>query len=214
MLPFTPILTIVGRFLHGFHFIIRSIMYSELSRIYSYEESQQKIPTILAGLSIGYCIGPLSNILFTRVDFWLGNLHFTYGNATSLPLIVLSIILLTLHSFFTHNVSLECKPNISASSQSETDDFLRGRTKERCGMFERVREMMCCEYMLLLFMSFHSGFGITLFPRIVPLVVQDLQYTDDVVNYCYLGFGLFGIVVSAVLAKVIKFSNSRVWLIF
>ena len=38
MLPFSPLLLLIGRFLHGFHFVIRSIMYSELTRMFSEQE--------------------------------------------------------------------------------------------------------------------------------------------------------------------------------
>ena len=206
MLPFSPLFKLAGRFLHGFHFVIRSIMYSELSRMFCEEEVHQKIPAFLTALSLGYCMGPVSNMVFVKVDVWVGGLHVTYGNSASLPLLLLSILQISLLIFCTHNVSREYDVK---SEETQVQRILSntGTEGEGRSLVQRFRDMLCADYLLLLAMSFHSGFGITLFPRIIPLVVERLALDQDVVNFSYLGFGVAGTFISLILVKLKLSSN-------
>ena len=155
MIPFSPVLIVIGRFLHGFHFIIRSIVYSEFTRIFSEAEVHQKIPAFLTGLSIGYCMGPLTNMLFLRVDFWLGAVHMTYGNASSIPLLLLSVVQISLLVFCSHNISMEydLKGDETQVQRMLSDDNQTEKQPEKQTLLQHIKDIMCVEYMLLLFMS-------------------------------------------------------------
>ena len=66
------------------------------------------------------------------------------------------------------------------------------------------------EFLMLMVMSLHSGFGITIFPRILPLVVQHLGYSMNIVNYYFFGFAMFGTVISLLMTSL-KLTNAELF---
>ena len=118
MLPFSPYLLIIGRFMNGFIPTTRPVMFAEISRSYSCEQLQTKLPLMGAMCNFGYAIGPLLAMMFTKVDVWIGKLHLGYGNANGLLLLVLTVIQMIILSIFTHNISDEY--DLKAEEQSKS----------------------------------------------------------------------------------------------
>ena len=200
MLPFSPFCVFAGRFLQGFNFILRSVIYAEFNRIFHEEEVHKTIPAFLTGISVGYLLGPLSNMMFVNTDFWIGKLHIVYGNAAAFPLLVLSASQIILLTSVTYNVSKEH----DIKEEMEVKEFnWQDREEETNSFFDLLKSIFHCkEYVLLLIMSLHSGAGITVYPRVLPLVVQKLQFTDQVLNICFFGIGLLGTIIALLCSRL------------
>lgn len=184
ILPFSPLFPLAGRFFHGFNFIIRSLVYSEMARCYPSEEVQQKIPGYLLGISLGHFVGPLINMMFYNTDIWFGKLHLKYGNTSSIALLFLSAIQIVLVSIFVSDSSKEYDLKSHETSTSEYNVVSENRRHSSSLSGFKA------EIALMLLMSFHSGFGIVLYPRIIPLVIAKLRESQNTVNFIFVGFGL------------------------
>ena len=200
MLPFSPMFPTAGRMLHGCNFIIRSLMYSELSRSYPSDEVQQKIPAFLIGISLGQTIGPFVNMIFLKIDFWVGKLHFMYGNSPSLSLVLFSTIQIFLITFCSHDLSKEydLKLHETQPEYTEKPSAVENRRYWNLSLkcFPRI------EVIVMMIMSFHSGFGIVFFPRIIPLIVEGLGYNPNEVNWVFFGFGISGVFFTLAITKM------------
>ena len=106
MIPLSPLFVLAGTCFYGSGFVLRSLMTSELLRVYENDEVQGKI--LITGIvyGVGEMIGPLLVKLFEKIDFRLGGIHFTFCNIPSLVLIGLTIVRIIASYFFVHDVSL------------------------------------------------------------------------------------------------------------
>ena len=107
MLPFSPYLLALGRFLDGFVLTSRVVTTAEVSRSYPGEELQRKLPLCSFSRLFGLAIGPVIAIAFVDTDFTLWKFHFTWGNTCALFLLGLKVLQTIFVIAFTSNVSKE-----------------------------------------------------------------------------------------------------------
>lgn len=124
ILPFSPYFILVGRFLSGFKGTLRPIMTAEMARSYASDELQKKLPLFAVFSLIGYASGPIVTFLFTRVDFWIGYLHMSWGNTCSFVLLILTIVQIFIVVFFVQNLSQEYDLKDNETKQIKREELM------------------------------------------------------------------------------------------
>ena len=82
IIPSSPIYASCGSFFQGFIIIARPLIVGEVAR--SYDEVQHKIPLLTSAYLLGMSIAPAFAAIFSKTNFWIGNIHITYGNVSGL----------------------------------------------------------------------------------------------------------------------------------
>lgn len=106
-LHFSPWLLILGRSIASVGFSQRSIVMGEMARCYTPEDLTKKVSLLSMVFSFGFLSAPGMNILFEPVDFYIGNLHITFANASGLYVSVIFIVAQIISYFFIHDLSKE-----------------------------------------------------------------------------------------------------------
>ena len=173
-----PNCTIAGSILTGAAYIQRSAISSEILRVYPEDEVQVRYTLTLVSYGIGDALGPLCAKLLEGTDFWVGRLHITYGNSICLVLITFSILRLILTIFFAHNLSLEFDLKAVEQNEGTCVDMERS-------YLDRMKAVFSVDILLLFAHQAYSGFWSWLLPRLLPLMIETLDYNKTVLDMCY-----------------------------
>ena len=106
-LPFSPWLLVVGHFISGSGGSIRAVIYGELARCHSDEKISSKLSLMAIATGIGSMIGPVINIAFASVDFWILEWNITYENMAGIYVTILFTIAQGLACLFAYDLSKE-----------------------------------------------------------------------------------------------------------
>lgn len=98
---------IIGSFILGFRYSLRSIMVAEIARSYPQNEVAKKLPLFSNFYYVGLCPTVVILIFFEKVDINIGGLHIQYGNINAIFIIFMTVIIQTLAVFYVHDLSKE-----------------------------------------------------------------------------------------------------------
>ena len=209
ILPFSPFLLLGGRILQGLNYTVRSIMISETARSYSDEELLKKINSLFLCKILGEFFGSLINMIFHNVDFWIGSLHFTYGNIPSLSLVFLfsiQIVLTICYSYdLSHDFDVKSKKTTLLDAESTPTD-----RKIITSWMDGLKNIPYLKVAILLAMTFQSGGQLIIFPRILPVIIQNLGYNDNIVNVYLAGVSVTNMIIVLLMIKL-EVSNAEVY---
>ena len=184
IIPHPPFIPIFGITLVGFVFVIEVIINSEILRSYTRDEIPGKLLELLIAYGIGETVGPIIVKLLDKVDFWIGSLHIMYFTMPCLILVIFSIIKLILMYFFVHDISREHELNVNESQAEETG------TREitiSMSWWNKLISTFGIDAILLLVQQFYTGLLTSLYPRLIPLIMDTLRYNNLAVDLCYIG---------------------------
>ena len=208
VLPFSPYYAILARFFYGFNIIVRTVITSEVFHSYTDKELQQKLTSMAIGVFFGGAIGSVTSFMFSKVDFWIGFLHITYGNICSVPIFILTNIQLLLIIVISYDVSNEY--DIKTSDMGLTNSMLNKyrQSDSDCSNNDR-KNTTKFDYIFLLCLAFYYGIWVQLPIHLLPLVIERLGYPKEVVSILFLGYSILNIITMLVIERI-KFSNNAV----
>ena len=187
MIPSSPFFPIFGITLQGFVFVLRVIINSEILRIYKNDEIPGRLLTLMIAYGFGETIGPIFVKLLDKVDFWVGSLHIMYFTMPCLVLVTFSIIKLILMYFFVHDISRLYGLNVNETLAVET-----GKSDVSISMswWHKLISTFGIDAILLLVQQFYTGLVTSLFPRLIPLIMNTLRYNNLAVDLCFIGMSV------------------------
>ncbi|XP_047140587.1 uncharacterized protein LOC124815820 [Hydra vulgaris] len=106
-LHFSPYFLIGGRIIAGFGGSLKSVVYSETIRIYSASETSSKLSILSVMYNLGFTIGPVFNLFFKNINFFIGGLQLRYVNFPGFFLGFLCLFMEIITVTMVHNVSKE-----------------------------------------------------------------------------------------------------------
>ena len=107
--PFSSLFPLSGRILSGFGAGLRAVIYGEIGRVYDTANVSRCIAITSIGSLVGYTLGPMVNILFANVDFYIGDWHINYTNMPGVYMTIICFINQFILFFMVHDLSLEFK---------------------------------------------------------------------------------------------------------
>lgn len=200
--PLSPYLALSGRFLVGFSKLLQPLIVGEIARSYDRKLVGRKIPLCNVLFHIGKGLGPLVAIGFTSVDFWIGNIHVTYGNISALCLLLLAIILQFGILLFHYDISHEY--DMKGAEEDRVCELYN-----ECGSDDQnssaldviVKLIINFDTLLILCLGFISSMWSKAAKLVIPIIVtENLHYHINIANISF--------VACAVLTGVIVFTLS------
>ena len=105
--PFSSLFPLSGRIMSGFGAGLRAVIYGEICRVYDKQNVSRYIAIITIGAMVGYTLGPMVNILFKNVDFYIGDWHINYTNMPGIYMTIICFINQVILFFMVHDLSQE-----------------------------------------------------------------------------------------------------------
>lgn len=209
VIPFSPYYAMAARFFFGFNLILRSVITSELFHSYSDNELQQKITLMSLGVFIGEAIGSLTSFFFVNVEFSLGIIDFTFGNVCGIPIFLMTIIQLLLIIGVSYDVSNEY--DLKPGEMGLNNNLLAANRQAvaECSTNER-KSSPKFDYIFLLWFAFYCGVWIQLPIRLLPLVIENIEYPKGVVPILFLGYSILNIIILLMVVRI-KFTNQAIY---
>ena len=207
IIPFSPYYAMVARFLYGFNLILRSVITSELFHSYTDNELQQKVTLMSLGVFLGEAAGAIISFLLLKTDFWIGSIHVTYGNVCSLPISVMTLIQLLLIVAMSHDVSSEY--DLNPSTTGVNNNMLYRHSVNDCTVSDR-KNVPKFDFVFLLCLAFYCGVWIQLPIRLLPIIVEQIEYPRGVVTILFLGYSILNIMILLMVVRV-KFTNDAIF---
>ena len=215
---------IIGSFLLGFRFPLRSIMVAEIARSYPADEVTRKLPLFSNFYYVGLCPTVVILILFEKVDINIGGLHIQYGNINAIFIIATAVIIQVLAVFYVHDLSKEydlkqeestqyeeCAYEENEMAEIENNGEKRGFLVENeFGHFENVKRLFTSfDVVLSYFLTFLFGYAELTMLKYIPIVViTKLEYRIIVLNIGLLINSLMSIAIIVFLVRVYITSES------
>ena len=215
---------IIGSFLLGFRFPLRSIMVAEIARSYPADEVTRKLPLFSNFYYVGLCPTVVILILFEKVDINIGGLHIQYGNINAIFMIAMAVIIQVLAVFYVHDLSKEydlkqeestqyekCAYEENEMAEIENNGEKRGFLVEKeFGHFENVKRLFTSfDVVLSYFLTFLFGYAELTMLKYIPIVViTKLEYRIIVLNIGLLINSLMSIAIIVFLVRVYITSES------
>ena len=215
---------IIGSFLLGFRFPLRSIMVAEIATSYPADEVTRKLPLFTNFLYVGLCPTVVILILFEKVDINIGGLHIQYGNINAIFIIAMTVIIQVLAVFYVHDLSKEydleqeestqyekCAYEENEMAEIENNGEKRGFLVENeFGHFENVKRLFTSfDVVLSYFLTFLFGYAELTMLKYIPIVViTKLEYRIIVLNIGLLINSLMSIAIIVFLVRVYITSES------
>ena len=198
IIPSSPWFPIFGMTLFGVVLVFNVIVYSEILRVYKNDEIPGKLSLIMIAYSLGEITGPIIVKLLDKVDFWVGSLHIMFFTMPSVIVVIFSIIKLILMFFFLHDISRKHKLNVNEPQAEET-----GTSEITIPMswFHKLISTFGVDAILLLFQQFYSSYFTTLYPRLIPLIMDTLGYNNLDVDLCFIAVSVFITIFSFIVIK-------------
>ena len=195
LIPILPLFPFAGKTLLGTAFILNGLMNSEILRAYDYDEIQGQYTMALFACGVGETIGILCVKLLEKVDIWIGGLHIIYGNMPSLVLLCFTIIKLVLTFFFVHDLSLEYDLKAHNMHSMQSESYSRN-------IVYKLHDTFGVDAYVLLAEQFFTSFFTSMPPRLIPLIMQTLQYDYLAVDICFIGVSVSMMLVSLTIKKM------------
>ena len=198
IIPSSPFIPIFGITLVGFVFVIGVIINSEILRNYRKDEIPGKLFELLIAYGFGETIGPLIVKLLDKVDFWIGSLHIMYLTMPCLILVIFSMINLILIYFFVHDISRKHELNVNESQAEET-----GTSGITISMswWDTLTSTFGIDAIFLLVQQFYTGLLTSLYPRLIPFIMDTLRYNNLAVGLCFIGMSVSIMIISFIAKK-------------
>ena len=198
ILPSSPFFPIFGVTLQGFAFVLKVIINSEILRVYKNDEIPGKLFVLMFAYGFGETIGPIIVKLLDKVDFWVGSLHIMYFTMPCLILLIFSIIKLILMYFFVHDISREHELNVNETEAEET-----GTSEITISMswWDKLISTFGIDAILLLVQQFYTGLLTSIYPRLIPFIMDTLRYNNLAVDSCFIGASVSIMVISFIAKK-------------
>ena len=184
IIPTSPYWAVTGQALQGFTILLKPLMASEIVRSYHSRELQCKLPILSSAEQLGFAVTPALMTLFVKTDFWIGNIHITYGNVSGIILLAFNVAIQVTVIFMAYDLSREFDVK-----QHEENMIVIGDTSEENSrsikeilknIFTRIDPIF-----VMLFSFYVSFFDISTF-RILPmLILQNLGYNTNTINVCF-----------------------------
>ena len=150
-----------------------------MHRVYAQNEIQNVFLVIMIGYTAGDISGPMIVKLLEDVDFWIGDLHITYGNVPCVVLLSLYTLMFATACFCTHDLSKEFDLK-AANSTNGTQVSSLSSFRKYCGrdaLYLYVRQLF-------------TGM-IMIYPlRTFPLLIDALRYTKTILAVVLIGASL------------------------
>ena len=201
----SPFFPLCGTILQGSNYILLSLMTSEIFRVYEADETQDQIVKWQLAHGIGEIVGPIGVILLENIHFDVGELHFMYGNVFVLPLFIMTLVRLFLSYHFVHDLSIELdlkRKNHQQALHNAMDKCSNNSdySEESNAKLTDLRRYMSTDIYILLIQQLVSAcLCSSILTRLIPLIVDDLQYSNLVVQLSFCSASLFDIIISTVL---------------
>ena len=221
MLYYSAWYPIIGSFLLGFRFPLRSIMVAETARSYSEDEVSRKLPLFSNFYYVGLCPTVVILLFFEKVDIHIGGFHIRYGNINAIFIIVMTIIIQVLAVFYAHDLSMEYdlkQEEATQSKKSEYEEIKMVKNEERKGLlvenrFGHLKNMKrlftSFDVVLSYFLTFLFGYAELTMLKYIPIVVlTKLNYSIIVLNIGLLANSLLSIAIIVFLVRVYVTSKS------
>ena len=221
MLYYSAWYPIIGSFLLGFRFLLRSIMVAEIARSYSEDEVSRKLPLFSNFYYVGLCPTVVILLFFEKVDIHIGGFHIQYGNINAIFIIVMTIIIQVLAVFYAHDLSMEYdlkQEEATQSKKSEYEEIKMVKNEERKGLlvenrFGHLKNMKrlftSFDVVLSYFLTFLFGYAELTMLKYIPIVVlTKLNYSIIVLNIGLLANSLLSIAIIVFLVRVYVTSKS------
>ena len=222
MLYYSAWYPIIGSFLLGFRFPLRSIMVAEIARSYSEDEVSRKLPLFSNFYCVGLCPTVVILIFFDKVDIHIGGFHIQYGNINAIFIIVMTIITQILAVFYAHDLSMEYdlkQEEATQSKKSEYEEIKMVKNEEerkgllvehRFGHLKNMKRLFTSfDVVLSYFLTFLFGYAELTMLKYIPIVVlTKLNYSIIVLNIGLLANSLLSIAIIVFLVRVYITSKS------
>ena len=222
MLYYSARYPIIGGFLLGFRFPLRSIMVAEIARSYSEDEVSRKLPLFSNFYYVGLCPTVVILIFFDKVDIHIGGFHIQYGNINAIFIIVMTIITQVLAVFYAHDLSMEYdlkQEEATQSKKSEYEEIKMVKNEEerkgllvehRFGHLKNMKRLFTSfDVVLSYFLTFLFGYAELTMLKYIPIVVlTKLNYSIIVLNIGLLANSLLSIAIIVFLVRVCITSKS------
>ena len=221
-LPFSPYLLITGRLISGCGGLLRSVIASELTRIYSADKISSYYSIMGMAYSFGFITGPLINFAFLSVNLQIGSWKITYANMPLLFMSFMFVLQLILCSVFLYDCSKEYdmkKETIEKLDDededlaSEGDLLMKSSSNEEESLnIEIIKSMFACFDISLAFAaSFFVTFSIVCFEMWWPLLIIDTMHWT-VVALNITTFGAATAAVGGCILIIVKtFSDKQIY---
>ena len=122
LIPFSPWYLFCGRLISGGGGCMRSIMTSEIVRVYPECELSRKFSFIGLAFALGFVCGPILNIPFAKLKFQMFGILITYANVPGLILAVVFLVVQVLIMIFVSNLSKEYDLKRESTEDEETHE--------------------------------------------------------------------------------------------
>ena len=184
IIPTSPYWAVTGQALQGFTILLKPLMASEIVRSYDSNELQYKLPILSSAEQLGFEVTPALMTLFVKTDFWIGNIHITYGNVSGIILLAFNVAIQLSVVFLAYDLSREFNVKqhdenmiVIGDSSEENSRSLKEILKN---IFTRIDPIF-----VMVFSFYVSFFDISTF-RILPmLILQTLDYNTNTINVCF-----------------------------
>ena len=196
IVPLSPLYALCGSFLQGFSLTARPLIVGEIAR--SFDEVQQKLPILQGAYVVGLSMAPLFTVIFIETNFWIGNIHITYGNVSGLLILtlvaLLQILVVTLVNDLSREFDLKKEMNKCNGNNNPTC------TVSWLEVLKRIVSQT--DTIFIMALTIFLGYLDAVCYRFLPfIIIQSLHYSYYVVN---LSFTLFSVIVLIELFVLIK----------
>ena len=224
MFYFSAWFPIIGSFILGFRYSLRSIMVAEIARSYPQDEVAKKLPLFSNFYYVGLCPTVVILIFFEKVDINIGGLRIQYGNINTIFIIVMTVVIQMLAVFYVHDLSKEydlkheeAKQNKQYKIKEKDMVEIEGDDKEKLVLEEEEfsqtenlkRLFTNFDVVLSYFLTFFYAYAEMTMLKYVPIVIiTKLHYKVTVLNVGLLTNSLMSIVILCFLVRVYITSKS------
>ena len=148
---FSSLFPLAGRILAGMGAGLRAVIYGEIGRIFDAKEMSRYIAITCVGCMVGYVVGPLINIFFKDIDFYIGSWHINYTNMPGVYMAVMCLVNQIILFFMVHDLSAEHEFSNESTEDSplleKSEDFMENKflDGEMSSETESVESSRCTE---------------------------------------------------------------------
>ena len=168
-------------------------MVAKIVRSYQSGETQYKLPMLTVAQHLGYSLAPIAVISLQSVNLWVGSIHITYANITSLIVLGLVMIQQLLVTLFAHDLSSEYDLK---EKEFNEEDVHKNPSATSVAVMKDI--FTHWQTMLMIVLTFVSV-APSLVPALPVFIMEILQYSESVVNMSFAVLGVTSIIIALVL---------------